>query len=197
LTSLKPELPVQERAKLLHGAVDDKRLKETLELLVVAEESLFRWQRLLLARVEATQPEHLSNVIEQAREVLAHQLDQDGMIYRHAKDVVNDFARIKDIDGFRYWSVRALARDRGTLRDALDDFALARRNQVGIWEDIAIPGIDDAASATVELARRSASRALAAARHGLVKLGDFLNEEERPEREPVMRNDPPSEKPSQ
>jgi hypothetical protein len=187
LASFKSELPVQDRARLLHGAVDDKRLNETLELLVVAEESLFKWQRLLLARVGATQPEHLPNVIQQAREVLAHNVEQDGAIYRRAKDVVEDFARIKDIDGFRYWSVRALARDRQKLREALDHFAYARRKQVDTWEDIAIPGLDDAASATVELAKKSTSRALAAAGQGLIKLGDFLNEE-RGEREPVIKS---------
>ena len=43
--------PVQERAETLKRAVEQKSIGETLNLLVLAEESLNSWQRLRLARV--------------------------------------------------------------------------------------------------------------------------------------------------
>ena len=42
---------VQIRADYLHRAVGDNRLGESLHLLVVAQDSLFRWRRLRIARV--------------------------------------------------------------------------------------------------------------------------------------------------
>jgi len=49
--------PVQERAETLARAVEDNRLGETLNLLIVAEESLNKWQRLRLrARREIIYP---------------------------------------------------------------------------------------------------------------------------------------------
>jgi hypothetical protein len=51
LDSFDPDLPVQDRATKLCAAVEGKQLGETLSLLVVAEDSLYRWQLLRLARV--------------------------------------------------------------------------------------------------------------------------------------------------
>jgi hypothetical protein len=48
---------VQERADKLREANEEHLLGETLSLLVVAEESLYKWQRLNLTRVESTEPE--------------------------------------------------------------------------------------------------------------------------------------------
>ena len=57
LKSFDPTKPIQDRAEFIVRAVEGNQLGETLSLLVVAQESLYKWQRLRLARVEATQPE--------------------------------------------------------------------------------------------------------------------------------------------
>jgi len=44
--------------------------------------------------------------------------------------VIHDVTRTNAIDGFRMRSVRGLARDGDQLREALDEFARARSNQV-------------------------------------------------------------------
>ncbi|MCP9274039.1 hypothetical protein [Mycolicibacterium arenosum] len=50
---------------------------------MIAQESLFNWQRIRIARVEATQPDHLQQVLDDARELLARQLaEDDAMIQR-------------------------------------------------------------------------------------------------------------------
>lgn len=130
LRDFKTELPVQKRADLLRRAVEQDLIGETLNLLVVAEVSLYRWQRLRLARIQATEPNHVQQVIQDAREFLVHQLEEDASLYRNAQRVLDGFSKTHPLEGFRYFSVRGLARDRIKMREDLDAFATARRNQV-------------------------------------------------------------------
>lgn len=182
LESFDPDLPVQKRAEKLRDAVDDSRLGETLSLLVVAEESLYQWQRLRLARVEATQPEHLQRVIDDARDLLAHQLTEDATLYRSAKELLDHFAKPEAIEGFRFLSVRGLAKQRSKLRDELDRFAEARRHQVEEWEAVETPSVLDAASAVVDAASESALKAIGAAGQGMIRFGEYLADKGRAEK---------------
>lgn len=179
LTTFDSDLPVKERAEKLRNAVEDNRLGETLSLLIVAEQSLYQWQRLRIARVEATQPEHLQRVIDDARELLAHQLAEDGEIYRTAKNLLDRFAKPEAIEGFRFFSVRELAKQRSVLRDELDRFAEARRNQVEEWEAVEVPGVLDAAAAVLDAAGDSALKAVSATGQRLIRLGEYLTEKSK------------------
>jgi hypothetical protein len=176
LDSFDKDLPVQDRADKLRRAVDGNRLGETLSLLVVAEESLYKWQRLRLARVEASEPQHLQRVIDDARELLTHQLSEDGNLYRTAKELLDHFAKSEAIEGFRIFSVRELAKQRSKLREELDQFAEARRHQVEEWDAIDTPSVLDAASAVVDAAMGSASKALGAAGQGLIRFSEYLGD---------------------
>ena len=126
-----------------------------------------------MARVEAKQPEPLQRVIDDARELLAHQLAEDCKVYRTANELLDHFAKPEAIEGFRFFSVRELARQRSKLRDELDRFAEARRHQVESWQDVNTPSVLDAASAVVDRAVASTSRALAAAGEGLIRISDY------------------------
>ncbi|MDP7724192.1 hypothetical protein [Mycobacterium sp. TY814] len=193
LASFDRNLAVQERSKKLRDAIDDNRLGETLSLLVVAEESLYKWQRLHLARVESTEPEHLLRAIDEARELIAHHLREDADIYRRAKGVLDGFAKADAVEGFRFLAVRQLAAHRATLREELDLFAKARRHQVEAWEDFHIPSFLEAATATLDSAKSTAGRVLEAAGHELLRFGAQLKETST-EREPVdKRKVQPSE----
>jgi hypothetical protein len=174
LDSFNKDLPVQDRADKLRRTVDGNRLGETLSLLVVAEESLYKWQRLRLTRVEATEPQHLQRVIDDARDLLAHQLKEDGDLYRRAKDLLDHFAKPEAIEGFRIFSVRALSKQRLKLREELDRFAEARRHQLEEWEAVDTPSVLDAAAAVVDTAMESASKAVGSAGHGLVRFSEYL-----------------------
>lgn len=88
LESFDPDLPVQERAAQLGAAVDDKQLGETLSLLVVAEDSLYRWQLLRLARIGQKEPEHRQRVLDDLNDLILHQLSEDGQLYREAKSQI-------------------------------------------------------------------------------------------------------------
>lgn len=95
LASFDDELPVQQRAEKLRNALNDNRLNDTLSLLVIAEDSLHKWQRRSLARVASTQPEHLLRAIDEARELVDHHLQEDVAIYRNAKEVLDRFGKSK------------------------------------------------------------------------------------------------------
>ena len=62
-------------------------------------------------------------MIDDARELLAHQLAEDGNLYRSAKELLDHFAKPEAIEGFRFFSVRELSKQRSKLREELDRFA--------------------------------------------------------------------------
>ena len=188
LASFDHTLPVQQRAEKLRNAIDDNRLGDTLSLLVIAEESVHKWQRVNLARIESTQPEQLLRAIDEARELIDHHLREDIHIYRNAKEILDRFAKSKAIDGFRFSAVRELDKQRRALRDELDRFARTRQHQVDTWEDFHIPSLFDAAFATIEAAATTTNRALAAIGRGLVCLGVQLAEPFRDKRTEEQRN---------
>ncbi len=179
LKTFDPTRPIQERAQFIVNAVEGQQLGETLSLLVVAEESLFKWQRLRIARVETTQPEHLQKVLDDARELLAHQLTADGQLYRRAQEVLNAVSRTEAIDGFRFWSVQGLARDLPKLREDLDRFAKARRAQAQEWNDFQAPTPIQAVQAAADRASETATQAISAASEGYARVSDFLTKTAR------------------
>nr|WP_254659406.1 hypothetical protein [Mycobacterium malmoense] len=171
LASFDHELGVQQRASKLRNAIDDNRLGDTLSLLVIAEEALHKWQRLNLARIEATEPDQLLRAIDEARGLVDHHLREDLDIYRSAKEVLDRFGKTAAIDGFRFWAVRELAKQGVALRDELDRFAKARQHQVETWEDFHIPSVLDAAVATLGAVGSVTGRVLVAAGRGVAYLG--------------------------
>ncbi|MGV0626254.1 hypothetical protein [Mycolicibacter minnesotensis] len=197
LKSLDPSLAVQNRAEKLNAAVDQSLIGETLSLLVIAEESLYKWQRLRLARVEATEPEHLPQVIQDARELLAYQLEEDGKLYQRARSVIDACAKTHALDGFRWGSVKQLAHGRDRLRVDLDDFARGRRHQVESWETMDEPGVREAVDAAVELAKPVVNQALTAAGNGLTNLRNFVTRRSEV-MEPIVTDPPiPSAEPAE
>ncbi|WP_036434477.1 type 1 glutamine amidotransferase family protein, partial [Mycolicibacterium mageritense] len=185
LQSFDPTKPIQDRADFIVKAVDNNQLGETLSLLVVSQESLFKWQRLRLARVEATQPEHVQQVLDDARDLLARQLVEDDALFQRAKGILDAVAKTEAIDGFRFWSVQGLQRSLPMLRADLDRFGKARRAHMQEWQEFKAPTARDAANAAVErvsdtatvalgVASDTATMALGAASEGIDKLGGLL-----------------------
>lgn len=175
LKAFDADLTLRARAGLIQQAVADNRLGGTLNLLVVAEESLYKWQRLRIARVEATQPEHLQTVLDDARELLARQMTEDGELYQRAREVLENISRTETTDGFWFWAVDGLKRDLPTLREDLDRFAHARRAQASDWDDLYAPSLADAASYALGKAADGASKALNAAGSGISRVSSFVS----------------------
>jgi hypothetical protein len=166
--------PVQERAEVLKRAVEEKSLGETLNLLVLAEESLNNWQRLRIARVQAVEPEYREQVLDDAFDLLATQVALDGKLYRRAAEVLETYRHTNAIDGFRIWSVRDLAKHSKSLKGDLDAFARARRHQLAEWQELDTPSVGDAASRVYEVASDHTDRALGAASQGLSKAYNYF-----------------------
>lgn len=176
LASFDHTMGVQQRAGKLRNAISENRLGDTLSLLVIAEEALHKWQRLNLARIETKEPEQLLRAIDEARELVDHHLREDLDVYRSAKEILDQFGKSKAVDGFRFWAVRELAKQRGALRDELDQFAKARQHQVETWEDFHIPSVLDAALATLEAVGSVTGQALVGVGRGIVWLGAHVVE---------------------
>lgn len=166
--------PVQDRADVLKQAVEEKSIGATLNLLVLAEDSLNNWQRLRIARVQDVEPEHRQHVLDDAFDLLATQVAQDGALYRRATEVLETYRQTKAVDGFRYWSVRDIVKHSQSLKEDLDAFARARRHQLDDWQEIAVPSFGDAASHVLGVAGEQTDRALEAASQGFSKAYNYF-----------------------
>jgi len=177
LDDFDPDKPVQDRAEVLKRAVEEKSIGETLNLLILAEESLNNWQRLRIARVQDVEPEHRQQVLDDAFDLLATQVAKDGTLYRRAAEVLESYRKTTAIDGFRYWSVRDIAKHSKSLKVDLDTFARARRHQLEEWQDLDVPSVGDAASRVYEVASEHADRAVTAAGQGISNVYNLFSGE--------------------
>lgn len=135
---------VQDRARYLKNAVEDKRLGETLQLLVIAEQSLYLWQKMRIERVKATEPEYIQTVVDSARTLLQEHFERDGELLLHARGELASYATIKPLEIVRWMSSNDLKRDMTSLRQDLDEFASARGSQVAGWVENEDPSVSDA-----------------------------------------------------
>ena len=177
--------PVQDRASYLQSAVQDDRLGESLQLLVIAEDSLCLWQQLRIARIKETEPKHLAAVLADARALLAEHLERDGALLLHARTELATYAAIRPLEIIRMLSTSNLKRDIKSLRKDLDDFATARRSQVMGWQEYEDPSVAEALAvvgsrakaigeAVTGTAKEIADSALDFGAAGIGSLGDQL-----------------------
>lgn len=136
--------PIQDRAAHLTTAVNDNRLGQSLQLLIVAEDSLYLWQRLRIERVRGTEPEHLDTVVKSAREILADHLERDQDLIDHLHAELDAYGKMKPLEIMRWMSSSQMKKDMVYLRQDVDGFAEARRGQVLDWVDHQDPTIGDA-----------------------------------------------------
>jgi hypothetical protein len=157
LESFAVDAPVQDRAEHLKSTVGQNRLGETFQLLVVAESTLYHWQRLRVARVARVEPEHLSTVLDSARSIMREHCEQDGMLYTRAVEHLDQYSMIKPLEIGRFRSVATLKRDVAVLRMDLDLFAETRQTQVLDWAQHADPTPSDAINEVGRLTRVAGS----------------------------------------
>jgi hypothetical protein len=179
--------PVQERAATLKRAVEDSRLGESLNLLIVAEESLNKWQRLELARVLDKDPQDRERVIAYNFDLLASQVAEDGQLYQRATEVLESYRRTTRIDGFRFWSVQDVAKHSKKLQDDLDAFANARRHQLSEWQQMDTPDFWDAADHVLDVAGDYGGRALNAAGSAVTSVFGLFSDRDKEKHEVTVR----------
>ncbi|MBB3086665.1 hypothetical protein [Geodermatophilus sabuli] len=167
------------RARDLASAVEQNRLGEILQLLLVAEDALYLWQQLRLERIRVTE----AGLHQQARRDALKQLREDAAADRQLLDdlaaTLSDTAALKPLETHHRVTARRLRRHAASLHVDVTAFAEARRLQIEGWADPSVPTVVEAArelgSRTKEVASSTATLgqdALVATFTGLRSVGE-------------------------
>ena len=141
---LPADVTAPERARRLEQVVRQGRLGESLRLLVVAEQSLYLWQRLRIARIESVEPDGLEAAVADAHAVLAEHLEADGALVAELRTALDVYGVLKVSEFHRAFSGRKLKSAVEMLRRDLDYFVTARGVQVEGWVPLVSPTVRDA-----------------------------------------------------
>lgn len=133
LSTLDPNESADKRATKLKNVVDKGRMAETLQLLLITQQSLYMWQRLRLERVHAAEPDFLSQTIESARNTLREQLDADSDLARKLRMTLDRSGALRVTEVHHQLAARSLTKYREPLSAMLDKFIEVRGLQVEGW----------------------------------------------------------------
>lgn len=179
---LKPDAAVSDRAKQVRAAAVEEHLGEVLQMLVVAEDSLYRWQRLRIERARTTEPENLEHIVRSAREHLAADLKADAELVRDLREALVEYGKPHPLEAPRFRSRKKIAEALPDLRGQVDQFVEARRLQVETWPAIEQPTLRDArheiGRLTVEAgqaARHGGAEVIQLTRAGARRAGDAVS----------------------
>ncbi|MEQ3553903.1 hypothetical protein WIS52_25800 [Pseudonocardia nematodicida] len=115
-----------------------------LRLLVVAEQSLYLWQQLRIARVSSVEPDVLEDAVADAHAVLAEHLEADGALVANLRPALDAYGVLKPTEFHRSRSGRRLRSSVESLRHDLDYFVTARGVQIEGWVPLVSPTVRDA-----------------------------------------------------
>ncbi|MFD0449693.1 hypothetical protein ACFQZK_01330, partial [Rhodococcus aetherivorans] len=137
----RPETARHARGRRLPGARADQladvlhkgRLLETLQLLIVAQQSLFLWQRLRLVQVQTIEPQHLQQTIASARATLSEQYTADTDLAARLRQILDRHAVLSPGEAHHKLAGRALTKHRDGLAAMVEAFIAARNLQIEQW----------------------------------------------------------------
>ena len=95
----------------LHEMADDSRLGEVLQLLVVAEDSHYLWQRLRIERSRTSDPDQVAEIVESARRQLREDLKADVEFVRGLQEWLVEYGKLKPLEIHRILSRNKLEAD--------------------------------------------------------------------------------------
>ncbi|AXY51333.1 hypothetical protein QM787_04725 [Rhodococcus ruber] len=125
LDGLAVDAPAQDRVACLQQAVATDRLGETLQLLVLVEDSLNLWQRLRLEQVRTTEPDRLEHERAAIGTSLAGRVERDVALLLRARARLASYAGLTPFELVRWLSSARVKRDIARFRTDLDDVAAA------------------------------------------------------------------------
>jgi hypothetical protein len=134
----------QKRSEGLHELLDVVRIGEVLQLLVIAEDSHYLWQRLRVERSRTSDPAHVGEINESARRLLREDLEADSDLVLGLQEWLVEYGKLRPLEIYRVLSRNALEADVPRLRQAVDEFVEARRLQIVSWTDLERPTLEDA-----------------------------------------------------
>lgn len=141
-----------ERADRLRRVVETGRLGEVLRLLVIAEQSLYLWQRLRIERVRATEPHLLEQAVADAHATLVEHLRSDGELVAVLRVALPEYGTLQALEYHRVFSGRRLQGLVAALQNDLDAFVTARGMQAEGWAPLTAPTARDAVRAARDAA---------------------------------------------
>ena len=144
LLDLRADVAADDRADLLAKAVQKDRLGETLQLLLIAQESLFLWQRIRVERVELREADYLPQVLESAKATLREHLAADVALVADLRSTLDTYGTLRVSEFHRKLSARRLKKNLTPLRADIDSFVTNRALQVAQWNEPKNPGVLDA-----------------------------------------------------
>lgn len=181
LKDFDPSASIGDRSKFLETLVDQKLMGESLQLLVVAQDALYKWNQLKIARIEATEPENLLIAIESMRSAIRADLQADAGLMREAQEVLDNFSVVRPLEFLRRSSAKNVRDNAQKLKTSIDEFAAARQTQLADWTDHEIPDFDDAvgevkrlAAVGVDAVEEAGAKALDAGYSVARSFGSFL-----------------------
>lgn len=163
-----------KRAEHLKKAVTDGRLCETLQLLLVAQQSLYMWQRLRLERVSTAEPDFIGQTTASARTTLREQLGADRELADKLRRTIDSYAFLRVSEVHRQLSGRTLTKYRAPLAEMVDKFIEIRGLQVDSWIGTRHATVREAVDA-------AASNVAQVTRRGRKQLADWIAPKEDPE----------------
>lgn len=152
-----------KRVEKLEQLLREQRFKETLQLLVVAQKSLFLWQRLRLERVRHDEPQHFEQTLDSARETLQEHYDADLKLLTAIRQSLDAYTVLSLTEAHHKLAGRKLTKLRPEFLRIIEEFERARNLQLADWTAASNAGIRDAISA----ARDAASRSITSGRRRL------------------------------
>lgn len=163
-------------------------LSEALGLLVVAQDSLFLFQQLRVARIRDTEPARLPAALDEARSLLSGHEKDDAELLGRVRQVVTDRAHVKELEIHRFMATSELASTAGEVDKMLDWFGSQRTLAHEPIGDVEVPGIGDAVGhvrSNVATAARDGRRMLGSAKDRIRKrdkaVGELETGDEMPE----------------
>ncbi|WP_137876348.1 hypothetical protein [Rhodococcus sp. Q] len=144
LKDFNPNDSVKDRAAFLEKTVKQNLLGESLQLLVVAEDALYKWQMLRITRIEAAEPQHLDAAYRMMKDLLREHLETDAELLTSARNILHTYAEIRPLEIGRWKSASKIRENAESLKKDLDAFAHARRTKLLEWDEHSMPGIKDA-----------------------------------------------------
>ncbi|KOS53619.1 hypothetical protein [Rhodococcus rhodochrous] len=209
LDGLAVDAPAQDRAACLQQAVETDRLGETVQLLVLVEDSLNLWQQLRLEQVRATEPDRLEDARAAIGASLAGRVEGDVALLLRARARLASYAVHTPFELVRWLSSARVKRDIARLRADLDDVAAAfgsaaqralEAEDPAVAENLAELGnpvravggalgesartLGESARTLSDSARTLGGRAVGAGTTGVGKLGRGLHRVAEPRRRP-------------
>jgi hypothetical protein len=143
----------RHRVGMATDLLDDALVRETLAVLVVSESNLGMWQRLRIARVARSEPEHLAGAVEHAREFLSSQRDADQALANRLAGFTELLASPIGLEGLTVIQTAKLRRAVRELSDLTSEFAEQRCLDLPDEADIDYPSARDSAAYVAGRAR--------------------------------------------